>query len=59
MSPVSGRAAGAATPGGEVGASGNQKKASRLPPPQSKKKCWPMPSGRSMVFTSGMPSSPW
>ena len=28
------------------------------PPPQSKKKCWPIPAGSSTVFTRGMPSTP-
>ncbi len=46
---------GEATPGAARGASGNQKKASASPLPMSKKKCWPAPSGSSIVFTSGMP----
>ena len=54
-SPWSGRAAGALMPGTPSGASGNQKKARQSPPPQSKKKCWPMPAGSSIVLTSGMP----
>ena len=37
------------------GASGNQKKASESPLPMSKKKCWPMPAGSSMVLISGRP----
>jgi hypothetical protein len=57
-SPWSGRALGADTPGAGSGASGNQKNARQSPPPQSKKKCWPMPTGSSIVFTSGMPSTP-
>ena len=44
-------------PGAASGASGNQKKAMQSPPPQSKKKCCPMPRGRLIVFTSGMPST--
>jgi hypothetical protein len=54
-SPWSGRAFGALMPGAGSGASGNQKKASESPPPQSKKKCWPIPAGNSIVFIRGMP----
>lgn len=54
-SPLSGRATGAAMPGAAGGASGNQKKASESPLPMSKKKCWPMPAGSSMVLISGRP----
>ena len=50
-----GTAAGATIPGTPSGASGNQKKARQSPPPQSKKKCWPMPAGSSIVLTNGMP----
>ena len=53
----SGRPLGADTPGAGSGASGNQKNARQSPPPQSKKKCWPMPAGSSMVLTSGIPST--
>ena len=56
--PRSGRAAGADTPGAGSGASGNQKNARQSPPPQSKKKCWPIPAGSSIVLISGMPSTP-
>ncbi len=55
--PWSGRPAGPEMPGAGGGASGNQKNARASPPPQSKKKCWPMPAGSSMVLTSGMPST--
>ena len=48
----------AARPGCDSGESGNQKNASESPLPMSKKKCWPMPRGRSIVFVSGMPSTP-
>lgn len=58
-SATSGRPAGAEIPGTGSGASANQKKARRSPPPQSKKKCWPMSWGSSTVFTSGMPRVPW
>ena len=51
----SGRPRGADTPGAGSGASGNQKNASESPPPQSKKKCWPIPAGSSIVLMSGMP----
>jgi hypothetical protein len=57
-SPWSGRAFGAEMPGAGSGASGNQKNARQSPPPQSKKKCWPMPAGSSMVLTSGIPRTP-
>ena len=56
-SPWSGRALGE-TPGAGSGASGNQKNARQSPPPQSKKKCWPMSKGSLMVLTRGMPSTP-
>jgi hypothetical protein len=54
-SPRPGSSAAEETPGWASGAFGNQKKARQSPPPQSKKKCWPMPTGRSMVLTRGMP----
>ena len=48
---------GADTPGTPSGASGNQKNASALPPPMSKKKCWPELAGRLIVLISRMPST--
>jgi hypothetical protein len=56
-SPMPGTVTGAETPGTPSGASGNQKNASALPPPMSKKKCWPWPFGRSSVLISRMPST--
>ena len=56
--PSSGRVAGDETPGMPSGASGNQKNAKVSVPPQSKKKCWPMPAGSSMVLIRGIPSTP-
>ena len=54
-SPLAGRPAGEATPGAAGGASGNQKKARLSPLPMSKKKCWPIPNGSSMVLVRGIP----
>ena len=55
-SPMPGTVTGVEMPGTESGASRNQKNASALPPPMSKKKCWPAPP-RSMVLISRMPST--
>ena len=54
-SPRPGTVTGAEMPGTGSGASGNQKNASALPPPMSKKKCWPAPPGRFRVLISRMP----
>ena len=54
-SPSPGSAPAEATPGAAAGAFGNQKKAMQSPLPMSKKKCWPMPLGSSIVLMSGMP----
>ncbi len=58
MSPMPGIASGDEMPGTRSGASANQKNATQSPLPASKKKCCPMPPGRSSDFTSGMPSTP-
>ena len=54
-SPRPGAFTGAEMPGAGSGASGNQKKASVLPPPMSKKKCWPRPPDSSIVLTRRVP----
>ena len=56
-SPTPGSPPAAATPGARSGAFGNQKKARQSLLPMSKKKCWPMPPGSSIVLMSGMPST--
>jgi hypothetical protein len=58
ISPIPGIAAGEEIPGTRSAASVNQKKATQSPFPASKKKCWPMPPGKSSDLINGIPSTP-
>ena len=55
ISPIPGIAAGEEMPGTRSAASANQKKATQSPFPASKKKCWPIPPGRSSDLINGIP----
>ena len=50
MSPIPGMASGDEIPGTRSGALANQKNATQSPLPASKKKCWPIPAGSSIVY---------